>query len=186
MNKKIAILVGSLRKESLSRKVASTLMSLAPSSVQAEFIELGTLPFYNQDLEDAPQPPVAWQTFRKQISHCDAVLFVTPEYNRSIPAVLKNAIDVGSRPYGQSCWNNKPAAIISVSPGGIGGFGAHHHVRQSLACLNMPLLPQPEAYIGMAMNLFDEHGELVKEETKQFLQSFMNSWLNWLECFAIK
>jgi chromate reductase, NAD(P)H dehydrogenase (quinone) len=181
MSRKIAVIVGSLRKDSLNRKIANTLISLAPKSILCEITEIRDLPLYNQDLDDEQCPPEAWVKFRKQMRHYDGVLFVTPEYNRSIPAPLKNAIDVGSRPYGQSIWNNKIAAVISVSPGGIGGFGANQHMRQSLSCLNVPLLPQPEAYIGNAATLFNEQGELVKEDSVKFFKSFMEAYVHWLD-----
>lgn len=181
MDKKIAVIVGSLRKGSLNRKLAQALKSLCPPSKTMQLIEIGDLPLYNQDLEDSEHVPEAWSTFRQQMSTCDAVLFITPEYNRSIPGPLKNAIDVGSRPYGQSIWNNKPSAIISVSPGAIGGFGANQHLRQSLSCLNVPLLPQPEAYIGQAESLFNEQGELLKQDSNKFFKSFMETFCHWLD-----
>lgn len=180
MSKKVAVLIGSLRKESLNRKVAQALISLAPNSMVLNIIDINDLPFYNQDLDDEHKAPAAWTNFREQMNHYDGVLFVTPEYNRSIPAALKNAIDVGSRPYGHSIWDAKPAAIMSVSPGAIGGFGANHHLRQSLSCLNVPLLPKPEAYIGQANTLFNEQGKLVKEDTQQFFKSFMETFADWL------
>lgn len=135
----IAVLVGSLRKESINRKVALALAELAPANLTLNIVEIGDLPLYNEDI-DAGAPPAAYSTFRQQVSSSDAVLFVTPEYNRSVPAPLKNAIDVGSRPYGKSAWSGKPGAIISVSPGAIGGFGANHHLRQSLVFLDVPCM----------------------------------------------
>ena len=143
----VAVLVGSLRKDSLNRKVAQALAELAPASLKLFIVEIGDLALYNEDI-DATQPPAPYTIFRDQIRPADAVLFVTPEYNRSVPGVLKNAIDVGSRPYGQSVFNAKPGAVISVSPGAIGGFGANHHLRQSLVFLNVPCMQQPEAYLG--------------------------------------
>lgn len=143
----IAVLVGSLRKESINRKVALALAELAPANLTLNIVEIGDLPLYNEDIDGA-SPPAAYSTFRQQVRSSDAVLFVTPEYNRSVPAPLKNAIDVGSRPYGQSAWSGKPGAIISVSPGAIGGFGANHHLRQSLVFLDVPCMQQPEAYLG--------------------------------------
>src|SRR6266581_6030062 len=134
----VCVLVGSLRKASLNGMLANALMSLAPSSMKLDIVEIGQLPFYNEDLETAA-PPAQWTAFRQRIKAADAVLFVTPEYNRSVPAVLKNALDVGSRPYGQSAWDGKPGAVISVSPGAIGGFGANHHLRQSFVFLNIPM-----------------------------------------------
>nr|WP_068887147.1 NAD(P)H-dependent oxidoreductase [Pedobacter panaciterrae] len=175
---KIAILVGSLRKESWNRKMANALIALAPNSLSLEIISIGDLPLYNEDLETAP--PSEWIAFRKHLASFDAVLFVTPEYNRSLPAVLKNAIDVGSRPYGKSCWDGKPGAIISVSPGNIGAFGANHHLRQSLVFLNVPAMAQPEAYIGSVATLFDDQGILSNESTKAFLTKFINSFQMWI------
>src|SRR5580765_7697983 len=170
----VAVLVGSLRKASLNRKLANALVELAPPELKLRSVELGDLPLYNQDIDD--KPPEAWTRFREQIRASDAVLFVTPEYNRSIPSPLKNAIDVGSRPYGKSAWNGKPGAVISVSPGHIGGFGANHHLRQSLVFLNIAAMPQPEAYIGGADKLFDAEGKLVNDGTRKFLQGFMQAY----------
>jgi chromate reductase len=177
---KVAVLVGSLRRESFSRKIAKTLVALAPESLKLEIIEIADLPIYNQDGDDDGKPPIAWTTFRKRIKEYDGVLFVTPEYNRSVPAVLKNAIDVGSRPYGQSVWGGKPGAIVSVSPGSIGGFGANHHLRQSLVFLDVPAMQQPEAYIGGAANLFDDDGRISHAGTREFLHKFMESFSVWI------
>jgi chromate reductase len=135
----VCVLVGSLRKASFSGMLANALMAVAPSSMDLEVVEIGQLPFYNQDLERLiDSPPAPWAAFRQRVKAADAVLFVTPEYNRSVPAVLKNALDVGSRPYGSSVWDCKPGAIVSSSPGAIGAFGANHHLRQSLVFLNDP------------------------------------------------
>ncbi len=175
----VAIVVGSLRKDSASRKIARAVAALAPTDLTFRFVEIGDLPFFDQDIEATP--PEAWTRFRGEIKSADAVLFVTPEYNRSVPGALKNAIDVGSRPYGQSAYNGKPAAVISTSMGGLGGFGANHHLRQSLAFLNMPTLSQPEAYIGNSLSLFDEHGELVNENTAEFLRGFAAAFAAWIE-----
>jgi chromate reductase, NAD(P)H dehydrogenase (quinone) len=175
----VAVLVGSLRRESLNRKLANALMELAPSSLKPGFVEIGGLPLYNQD-EDANTPPAAWTEFRAKIKAADAVLFVTPEYNRSVPAPLKNAIDVGSRPYGQNSWNGKPGAVVSASPGAIGGFGANHHLRQALVFLNVPAMAQPEAYIGGADKLFDACGKLTSDGTRKFLQQFMQAFAGWI------
>ena len=174
----IAVLVGSLRKESINRKVAQALAQLAPANLKLNIVEIGELPLYNEDLDGAT-PPAAYTTFRQQVAAADGVLFVTPEYNRSVPAALKNAIDVGSRPYGQSAWNGKPGAVISVSPGAIGGFGANHHLRQSLVFLNVPCMQQPEAYLGGAGSAFDESGTL-SEKTKPFLQAFIDAYGHWV------
>jgi chromate reductase len=175
---KIAVFVGSLRKESFTRKMAKALMKLAPDSLNLEIVEFGGLPLYDQDLED--NPPTAWIEFRERIKKVDGVLFVTPEYNRSVPGGIKNAIDVGSRPYGRSAWNGKPAAVVSVSPGVIGGFGANHHLRQSLVFLNMPAMQQPEAYMGNAANLFDESDNLVNGSTREFAAKFMHAFAAWV------
>jgi chromate reductase, NAD(P)H dehydrogenase (quinone) len=176
----VCVLVGSLRKASFSRMLANALISLAPSSLKLDIVEIGQLPFYNQDL-DADVPPAPWAAFRQRVKAADAVLFVTPEYNRSVPAVLKNALDVGSRPYGASVWDCKPGAIVSSSPGAIAAFGANHHLRQSLVFLNVPTLQQPEAYISHVDKLFDEHGKLVSDGTGKFLQQFMQAFANWAE-----
>jgi chromate reductase len=178
----VCVLVGSLRKASFNGMLANALMSLAPSSMELELVEIGQLPFYNQDLERLIDPPPApWTAFRQRVKAADAVLFVTPEYNRSVPAVLKNALDVGSRPYGSSVWDRKPGAIVSSSPGAIGAFGANHHLRQSLVFLNVPTLQQPEAYVSHVDKLFDEHGKLVSDGTRKFLQEFMQAFANWVE-----
>jgi chromate reductase, NAD(P)H dehydrogenase (quinone) len=178
----VCVLVGSLRRTSFTGMLANALMSLAPSSMEPEVVEIGQLPFYNQDLERMIDPPPApWTAFRQRVKAADAVLFVTPEYNRSVPAVLKNALDVGSRPYGNSVWDRKPGAVVSGSPGAIGAFGANHHLRQSLVFLNVPTMQQPEAYVSHVDKLFDEHGKLVSDGAGKFLQEFMQAFANWVE-----
>jgi chromate reductase len=177
--KKIAVLVGSLRKESYNRKMAKALTALAPESLKLEIIEIGGLPLYNEDLEN--NPPAPWTEFRERLRKFEGVLFVTPEYNRSVPGVLKNAIDVGSRPYGKSVWDGKPGAVMSVSPGGIGGFGANHHLRQSLVFLNVPTMQQPEAYIGNAANLFDESGNFANDSIREFAAKYMHAFAAWVD-----
>jgi chromate reductase, NAD(P)H dehydrogenase (quinone) len=178
----VAVIVGSLRKGSYNRMMAHALAALAPPSLKLEIVEIGALPLYNQDDDTGDTAaPAAWTAFRERIKAADAVLFVTPEYNRSVPGVLKNAIDVGSRPYGSSSWDGKPAAIVSVSPGAIGGFGANHHLRQSLVFLNMPPLQQPEAYIGGAATLFDSEGKLTNPGTAEFLKKFMQAFAVMIE-----
>ena len=176
----VAVLVGSLRKGSYNRMMAKALASLAGSDLKLEIVEIGDLPLYNEDIE-ADGPPASWTGFRKAVAAADAVLFVTPEYNRSVPAALKNAIDVGSRPYGHSAWNGKPGAIISVSPGAIGGFGANHHLRQSLVFLNMPVLQQPEMYLSRIEDSIDEHGKLTGENTLSFLGGFVDAFAAWID-----
>ena len=184
MARNVAVFVGSLRKESFNRKVANALIELAPSSLKLEIVEIGQLPFFNQDLE--PTPPKEWVAFRDRVRPVDAVLFVTPEYNRSVPAALKNAIDVGSRPYGQSIWSGKPGAVVSCAPGNIGGFGSNHHLRQSMVFLNVPMMQQPEAYIGGVDKLLDQSGKLVVESTREFLTKFMQAYATWVERNAAK
>ena len=179
MINKIAVLLGSLRKDSFNRKMAKALAEMAPKSLTLEIIELGGLPLYNQDLDETP--PQEWVQFRNKVKVYDGVLFVTPEYNRSVPAVLKNAIDVGSRPYGKSVWDGKPGAVVSVSPGTLGGFGANHHLRQSLVFLNIPTMQQPEAYVGGAAKLFDEKGTLSNESTREHMKNFMEAFSHWVE-----
>lgn len=178
--RRIAILIGSLRKGSYNRMAAHALIALSPNRLKARIVEIGNLPLYDQDADDTGRPPLEWTQFREAIAGCDAVLFVTPEYNRSVPGVLKNAIDIGSRPYGQSVWNGKPAAIMSLSLGGIGAFGANHHLRQSLVFLNMPVMQQPEAYVGYAANLFSDTGEIVNDNTRTFFKSFIDAYAEWI------
>jgi chromate reductase, NAD(P)H dehydrogenase (quinone) len=176
----VCVLVGSLRKASFNRMLANALISLAPSSLKLDIVEIGQLPLYNEDL-DIAAPPASWTAFRHRVKAVDAVLFVTPEYNRSVTAVLKNAMDVGSRPYGSSVWDRKPGAIVSSSPGAIGAFGANHHLRQSLVFLNVPIMQQPEAYMSHVDKLFDQDGGLVSDGTRKFLQQFMQAFANWIE-----
>lgn len=183
MQRKVAVLVGSLRKGSYNRMMAKALCGLAPG-LACEIVEIGDLPHYNQDLDE--NPPQQWKAFKERIRAADAVLFVTPEYNRSVPGVLKNAIDVGSRPYGQSAWSGKPCAVMTVSPGAIGGFGANHHLRQSLVFLDMPCLQQPEAYVGGAARLFDGEGGIADDKTRQFLAGFMERFAAWIEIHAAR
>jgi chromate reductase, NAD(P)H dehydrogenase (quinone) len=177
----VAVIVGSLRKASFTRLVADALADVAPPSLNLEQVEIGNLEHYNQDFDDEGTVPDAWRRFRETMAGYDAVLFVTPEYNRSVPGVLKNAIDVGSRPYGKSVWSGRPAAVVSVSPGALSGFGAHHHLRQSLVFLDMPTLQQPEAYIGGAGALFDPAGRLTDDKAREFLRKIMDSFADWIE-----
>jgi chromate reductase len=177
---KIAVLVGSLRKESFSRKTALALMAMAPESLKMEIVDIGALPIYNQDFDDEGKVPPEWTTFREKMKSFDGLLFVTPEYNRSVPGVLKNALDVGSRPYGKSIWSKKPGAIVSVSPGALGGFGANHHLRQSMVFLDVPLLQQPEMYVGNASKMFDASGKIIDDHTKEFFAKFMKAFVPWV------
>ncbi len=175
----IAVLVGSLRKDSINRKIALALAELAPASLKLNIVEIGDLPLYNEDI-DGENPPAAYSTFREHLASADGVLFVTPEYNRSVPGALKNAIDVGSRPYGKSAFSGKPGAIVSASPGAIGGFGANHHLRQSLVFLDVACLQQPEAYLGNIGASFNEDGTL-NERTQGFLKTFIDTFAAWVE-----
>ena len=177
---KVAVIVGSLRKESATRKLAKALIAEAPANLEFNFVEIGDLPLYNEDLE-TDDAPASWTRFRGEIAAADAVLFVSPEYNRSVPGALKNAIDVGSRPYGQACYSGKPAAVVTASPGGIGGFGANHHLRQSLVFLDMPVLQQPEAYIGGLWNMFDDEGKVESEDTRGFLGTITRAFADLIE-----
>lgn len=176
---KVAVLVGSLRKGSFNRMMANAAREMAPAELDLAIVEIGSLPLYNDDRE-GDGAPAEWVSFRNAIRGVDALLFVTPEYNRSVPGVLKNAIDVGSRPYGKSVWSGKPGAVISVSPGAIGGFGANHHLRQSFVFLDVAAMQQPEAYLGGAAKLFDAAGKLTNEGTREFLQKYLAAFAAWI------
>ena len=175
--KRVGVVVGSIRTGSYTRMVANALCGLNPN-LQCEVLEIKQLSMFNQDLEKTP--PQDWLDFKQKIKSCDAILFCTPEYNRSVPGVLKNAIDVASRPYGQSAWSKKPCAVVSVSPGAIGGFGANHALRQSLVFLEMPAL-QMEAYVGNAAKLFDDKGNLTNDDTRAFLKKIVDAFAAWIE-----
>jgi len=184
---RIAVVVGSLRKGSYNRKVALAMKALAPSELALEIVEIGDLPLYNEDLEgEGKTAPEAWTRFREAVRGRDGVLFFTPEYNRSVPGCLKNAIDVGSRPYGKSAWSGKPGAVVSVSPSAIGGFGANHALRQSMVFLDVPMMQQPEAYIGGAAKLFTDSGELASDDTKKFFTSIITTYAAWVAKHAKK
>ena len=172
---KIAIIVGSLRKDSLNRKVARSICGLRGDNLDCSMIEIGDLPLYNQDLDT--DPPEQWSRFRQQVGAADGVLFCSPEYNRGVPGVLKNAIDVGSRPYGQSVFDKKPAAIVTASPGSIGGFGSNHQIRQACVFLNMPVMQQPEAYLGhVSDDSFDESGCLKEGPLKELVTKLAHAF----------
>jgi chromate reductase, NAD(P)H dehydrogenase (quinone) len=179
---KVAVLIGSLRKQSFNRAVVIEIAKLAPETLVFEIVEIGGLAFYNED--DEPAPPEAWVSFRKTIKAADALLFAAPEYNRSVSAVLKNALDVGSRPYGHSVWQGKPGAVLSVSVGALGGFGANHHLRQSLMALDIPTMQHPEVYIGHAHDLFDESQRLVNDDTRALLTAFTLAFAEWVHTLA--
>lgn len=179
MSKTIGIVVGSLRKNSFSGSIARYVKDHAPAGLDFTLIDIGGLPLYNQDSdgEDIAQ----YTAFRKTVKALDGVLFITPEHNRSIPAALKNALDVGSRPYGENVWSGKPGAVISQSPGGIGGFGANHHLRQVLTFLNILTMAQPEAYIGSFHTLIDENGAISNSDTQKSLDGFLAAFAAWAE-----
>jgi chromate reductase len=181
MNKVIGILAGSLRKESFSKKIGEAVWAMAPEGFTFKVISLAGLPIYNQDFDDDNEVPQSITLFREEIATVDGVLFITPEYNRSVPAVLKNALDVGSRPYGKSVWDSKPAAIFSNSPGHLSAFGANHHLRQSLVFLNVPTMQQPEVYLPKVNELFDEIGNLRDGSTKAFLQKAVDAYIIWFK-----
>ena len=179
-NYKIAILVGSLREGSINRRIAKSICAMRDDKLDCEMVEIGDLPLYNQDLDG--NPPEPWVRFREQVAAADGVLFVTPEYNRSVPGVLKNAIDVGSRPYGHSVFDKKPAAIVTASPGAIGGFGANHHLRQSCVFLNMPMMLQPEAYLGgVSDDSFDADGCLKDGPLKDVVRKLAQAFSGWID-----
>src|SRR5437868_7285285 len=177
---RIAIIVGSLREGSINRKVARSICALRNDNLDCSMVEIGDLPLYNQDLDgDAPEQ---WVRFRKQIAEADGVLFCSPEYNRGIPGVLKNAIDVGSRPYGQSVFDKKPAAIVTASPGGIGGFGANHQIRQAGGFLNMPMMQPPEAYLGhVTDDSFDDSGCIKEGALRDLVLVLASAFANWVD-----
>jgi chromate reductase len=179
---KIAIIVGSLRQGSINRKVARSICGLKGDNLDCSMIEIGDLPLYNQDYDGSPDEPEQYARFRDQIRPVDGVLFVSPEYNRGVPGVLKNAIDVGSRPYGHSVWNGKPAAIVTVSPGSIGGFGSNHQIRQAAVFLNMPVMQQPEAYLGhVSDDSFDESGCLKDGPLKELVTTLAHAFHDWVD-----
>lgn len=177
---RVVVLVGSLRAESYSRKLARALIERAPKSLRCEIVEIGELPLYNEDL-DQGSPPPAWTQFRDQLRSADAVLFVTPEYNRSIPGCLKNALDVGSRPPKQNVFDGVPAAVASVTPYKLGAFGANHALRQTFVFLNMPVMQQPELYLGKIAEALDDQGKIKDAETSQLLDRFMSSFEHWVQ-----
>jgi chromate reductase len=162
--------------------MSRALPELAPPSLQLFDIEIGDLPLYNEDLETA-SAPAQWTRFREQVKDADGILFVTPEYNRSIPGALKNALDVGSRPWGKSAWDGKPAAVVSQSPGALGGMAAAHHLRQVMSAVNLAAMPHPEAYIPVVATLFDESARLQHPGTRELMASFLQAFAAWLERF---
>lgn len=181
MNKKtIGVLVGSLRRDSFNKKVAHYLADVLGEEFEVTFPEIGDLVLYNQDLDNEQDTPQEWRRFREEIKALDAVLFVTPEYNRSIPPVLKNALDIASRPFNANVWSGKPGAVVSVSPGKTGGFGANHHLRQVATCLNIYLMQQPEAYVGGIVGAVDAQG-VTDPGTQDFLKKFAAAFSAWID-----
>lgn len=177
----IAVIVGSLRRDSINRKFADALVRLAPAEFSFKQLDIGSLPLYNQD--DEANPVEAVKRLKEEIKAAQGVLFVTPEYNRSIPGVLKNALDHASRPYGQSAWAGKPAGVIGVSPGAIGSALAQQHLRNILAYLDMPTLGQPEAFVQAKEGLYDEGGN-IGDASRKFLQGWMDRYVAWVKQHA--
>ncbi|WP_353148822.1 NAD(P)H-dependent oxidoreductase [Chryseobacterium sp.] len=181
MNTIIGLIAGSLRKESFSKKIAKALVGMAPDGFEFKIISIGNLPIYNQDFDDYQNVPESYLKFREEVRNIAGVIFITPEHNRSVPAALKNAIDVGSRPAGKSVWNGKPGAVFSNSPGNLSAFGANHHLRQSLVFLNIPVMQQPEVYLPHINKVWDEEGNLKDEDTKGFLQKAVDAYIEWFK-----
>jgi chromate reductase, NAD(P)H dehydrogenase (quinone) len=181
-NYKIALVVGSLRKDSFNKKLAEALIKLAPDHLSFDQINIGKLPLYNQD-DDQNQAETV-KSLKRQITAADGLLFVTPEYNRSIPGVLKNALDHASRPYGQNVWAGKPAGVIGASIGAAGSALAQQHLRNVLAYLDVPTMGQPEAFIKVNDSLFDSSGNITREDTIAFLQTWMNAFTSWVDRLA--
>ena len=183
--RRVAVIVGSLRKDAFSGRAALAMKAMAPPTLSLEDVPIGGLPFYNQDLE-TDSPPAAWVGFRNTIRSADAVLFVTPEHNRGVPAALKNAVDVGSRPYGKSVWDGKPVGIVSTSPGPLGGFGANHQLRQNLSFFAMQLLQQPEMYLTFVNKSIEAGGKVNDDHLRGHLEKYLATYARWVERCLIK
>jgi len=178
----IAILVGSLRKDSFNKKIARSICAIRGDGLDCTMVEIGDLPLYNQDYDSAAQQPEQYVRFRDQVRGADGILFVSPEYNRGIPGVLKNAIDVGSRPYGKNVFDKKPAAVVTASIGSIGGFGANHQIRQSCVFLNMPVMAQPEAYLSnVGDGSFNADGSLKEGGLKDVVTKVAHAFHDWID-----
>ena len=175
----VVVIVGSIRKESFTLKIANALARVAPATLKPDVTTLHGISFFNQDLEAAP--PADWLAFREKLQKSDAVLFVTPEYNRSIPGVLKNAIDVGSRPYGKSSFLGKPTGIVSNSPGPLGGVSAAKHLQNILPGISGPIMGQPEIYLNGVGDAFDDKGALTKEALQKVLQQYIDAFAAFVE-----
>lgn len=174
----IFCLVGGIARNSLNRKLFKVVEEMAPKTVTIRTLEIQKFPFYSQDLEN--DPPDSITRFKDMIRDSDAVLFITPEYNRSFPGVLKNAIDWGSRPYGQNLWDKKPAGVLGATIGPIGTFGAQHHLRQVAAYLNMSVMGQPEFYFNASAS-FDDRGRLINEKTREFVENYWTAFMSWID-----
>ncbi len=182
---KVAVLVGSLRRDSLNLKLAKALAKLGESKGLAlQIVPLGELPLYNEDLWE--NPPASVLAFKEAVAATDAVLFVTPEYNRSFPGVLKNALDWGSRPYGQSVWPNKPAGIVGTSPGAAGTAAAQAQLRSAVAALGVALISQPEVYLNFKPDLIDAEGQIAEERTSEFLDRYLETFNGWLQRLGVR
>lgn len=177
---KISIITGSLRKESFTRKIATAIKN-SIKNADVQILEIGDLGLYNQDLDDTP--PQEWTDFREKIKSSDGIIFCTPEYNRSIPGVLKNAIDIASRPYSENAFYMKSAAIVSVSPSSFGGICASFHLKQVASFLNMRIMTQPEMYVKDVAAILDEKGEIIDENTKNYISSFISNFMEWINIF---
>lgn len=179
--RKIGIIVGSARKASFCQSIAREAVTYLPDNYEVNFLEIKDLPLFNQDYDDEGTTPESWKEFRKQVEQMDAYLFFTPEYNRSFPPLLKNALDIASRPHGQNQWSGKPGAVVGVSPGAMGAFGSCQHLRQVLAFLNILIMNQPEAYINDVAACLDENGKVTARRTQDFLKKIMEAYVNWVE-----
>jgi chromate reductase len=179
--KTIGVVAGSLREGAYSKAVARYLKKIAPENLELTLVDIASLPLYNQDFD--ADPPAEYTRFRDAVRAMDGFLFVTPEHNRSFPAALKNALDIASRPYGESVWNGKPGGVVSVSPGALGGFGANHHLRQVLAFLNVYAMQQPEAYVGHIADAVDGRGEITDPGVQDLLKGYMNAFAAWVDRF---
>lgn len=178
----VAIIVGSLRENSFSQRWADKLAEFLPQGYEAVFPKISDLPLYNEDFDkDEASTPDEYKRFREEMAQADAVIFMTPKYNRSVPAAVKNALDVGSRPYGSSIWDGKPALVASHSISGIAGALANHHLRQSLVFLNMPTLQQPEVYLANSADLINEEGQIIGEGTEDFLKGVVKAFVDFTE-----
>jgi chromate reductase len=185
MATQVGIIVGSLRQGAYTRMLARAVIELVPPSWVTSDIRIGDLPLYNQDLE-TDSPPPAWTAFRSEVRRSDAVLFITPEYNRGMPGALKNAMDVGSRPWGHNAWSGRPTGVVSLSPGPLGAMAAHQQLRHTLSVLSSPTMPGPEVYLHTAASLFDDAGKLKSAETREILAKFMVSFDTWIKRFVTK